>query len=209
MHYDNGDISLNVPEFEICEFIASSNKFIPTSNNVTDVTDFFTTVLKRSKSAYPIAESTKKWLFDSLEQFSIPQLTKIYLNRLFLDGYLGFGKEKGKPSDIDIILKSQTNEYRLIEVKEKDLPKYAKKGFGLDVPRLNDLLRISNETKLDYYLIVRQINNQIARELIAWKTIKINDFAADVWGDTKVIGGTGMRSTNSVNATLICSYDLF
>jgi hypothetical protein len=209
MSYVNGNISLNVPEMEIYEFDAKTNNFKTTSNNVSEVTDFFTTVEKRRKNSYPIDESTKKWLFENLEQFSVSQLIKIYLNRLFLDGYIGFGKEKGKPSDIDMILKTTSNVYRLIEVKEKDLPKYAKKGFGLDIPRLNDLLRISNETKLEYHLIVREINNQTDRELVAWKVIKIDNFAADVKGDEKVIGGTGMRSTSSINETLICSYNLF
>lgn len=209
MNYENGSISLHVPEMKIYQFDAKNNVFTTTSNTITEVTDFFTTIEKRKRNSFPIDESTRKWLLDNLEQFSKPQLIKIYLNRLFLDGYLGFGKEKGKPSDIDMILKTPSDTYKLIEVKEKDLPKQAKKGFGLDVPRLNDLLRISNETELEYYLIIRQINNQTARELIAWKSIKIENFAADVKEDKKVIGGTGMRSTQSINETLICSYDLF
>ena len=209
MVYQTGTISLDVPEMEIYEFDSVSNQFSKTSNDIIEITDFFTTIEKRSKNSYPIAESTKKWLFDSLEQFSRSQLIKIYMNRLFLDGYLGFGKEKGKPSDIDMIIKTPAGAYRLIEVKEKDLPKQAKKGFGLDVPRLDDLLRISRETKLEYHLVVRHVNNQTERKLIEWKKIKIDDFAADVKGDKKVIGGTGMRSANSINQTLICSYDQF
>ncbi|MFC0776587.1 hypothetical protein [Flavobacterium sp. HJSW_4] len=209
MKYANENISLNVPDIIIHEFDTDTNTFKTTSNNIEEITDFFTTIENRKKNSYPILESTKQWLIDNLEPFSTSQLIKIYLNRLFLDGYLGFGKEKGKPSDIDMIVKTSENVYRLIEVKEKDLPKFAKKGFGLDVPRLNDLVRISYETQLEYYLIVRQINNQTERELVAWKFIKIDSFFDNVKEDQTVIGGTGMRSINSKNETLICDYNLF
>lgn len=209
MSYYNGDISLKVPEMEIYEFNSQNSNFEKTSNKVSVVTDFFKTKQNRKKNLYPIPDSVRKELIENLKDFSSAQLTKIYVNRLFLDGYTGFGKEKGKPSDIDMILRAPCGAYRLIEVKEKDLPKQAKKGFGLDIPRLNDLLRIANETGLEYFLAVREINNQTERKLVAWKRINIKDFALNVRGNTSVTGGTGMRSETSVNETLICSYDLF
>ncbi|MFV8324924.1 hypothetical protein [Flavobacterium sp. ZS1P14] len=209
MHFHSETVKLNIPKIEIFEFNIESENFEETSNSVTEVTVFFDTEQIRKRNSHPINESTKVWFTKNMIQFSKNQLLKIYMNRLFLDGYIGFGKKKGKPSDIDMILKTPEGEYRLIEVKEKDLPKQAQKGFGLDIPRLEDLQRISNATKLKYSLVVREINNQEDRNLLGWKYLSIDKFASAVDWNAKVKGGTGMRSSNSYNPTLICPYDLF
>lgn len=89
------------------------------------------------------------------------------------------------------------------------MPKRSKKGFGLDEPRIKYFLRISEQTGLDYYLVVRHINNQTDRELLGYRYISIKDFAENVEGSETVIGGTGMRGISTVNETKICDYDLF
>ena len=163
---------------------------------------------KRGKNQYAIEPACKEWLIAHLSPFSEKQLLKIYMDRLFFDGFIGFSKDKGKSSDIDLIVIRPSGEYRFIEIKEKDLPR-SKQGFGLDVPRIKDMERIQEQSSIEYHLVVRHINNQKDRELIGWKYIAINDFINDVKGNKAVEGGTGMRSSNSSNPTLICSLNKF
>ena len=145
----------------------------------------------------------------NLKEFDREQLLHMYLNRLFLDGFIGFLKEKGKPSDIDFILKRPDNKFVLVEVKEKDLPKGGKIGFGLDVSRLNDFIRIQTNSEFKCVLVVRQVNNQTQRNFVSWKYITISDFNADVKNQNTIAGGNGMRAENTDNPTLICSLGLF
>lgn len=209
MFFENETIQLWVPEMEIYEFKTESGNFKTTSNTTTVITSLFNSVEKRGKNIFPIEQSTTDMFTENMIQFSEIQLLKIYMNRLFLDGLIGFGKEKGKLSDIDLILKRPSGEFKLIEIKEKDLPKKNTKGFGLDVPRLKDMIRIATETKLEYHLVIREINNQTDRKLVGWKHIKIRDFANNVNWEEEIKGGTGMRSPNTYNPTLICPYRLF
>ena len=202
-------VNLPVPDMNFYHFSAMDKKFMQQSKDISDVLNFFETNSIRRSNAQGAEETTSQWLHQNLAEFSQSQLLKIYMNRLFMDGFIGFGKKKGKPSDIDMIIKNISGKYSLIEVKEKDLPKRSKKGFGLDEPRLKDFLRISEKTGFDYYLVVRHINNQTDRELIGYKYISIKDFAEDVEGSESVIGGTGMRGISTVNETKICGYDLF
>ncbi|MPT32706.1 MAG: hypothetical protein E2600_13795 [Chryseobacterium sp.] len=209
MFFDSESVTLPVPEITLYYFSAKEKKFIVPTTNIENIMDFFESVKVRLRNIHEIKDDTFKWLQDNLSQFSESQLLKIYMNRLFLDGFIGFGKKKGKPSDIDMIVKNSEGKFSLIEIKEKDLPKKNKKGFGLDIPRLHDMIRISKQTGLDYFLIVREVNNQTDRELIGYKYISIKDFEEDIQESTAVTGGTGMRSESTTNDTLICSYDLF
>lgn len=209
MHFKDNTISLKVPTIEIFTYNKITTRFETTDNDITAVTNFFDSYQTRQKNKYPITTATKQWFRDNMIPFSKAQLLKIYMNRLILDGYIGFGKQKGKPSDIDMIIKKPDGYFRLIEIKEKDLPKRAQKGFGLDVPRLEDLLRISDITGLEYHLVIREINNQTERELLSWRQIPIEKFATNVDWNSKVEGGTGMRSSESINETLICPLNFF
>lgn len=85
----------------------------------------------RSRNRFEIEKQTFIWLQKNISEFSRPQLLKIYMNRLCLDGFTGFGKQTGKPSDIGMIVKNSAGKFSLIEVKEKDLPKKNKKVSGL------------------------------------------------------------------------------
>ncbi|OAD90714.1 hypothetical protein A7A78_14185 [Aequorivita soesokkakensis] len=208
MKFETETISLKVPSLKILKFDAQQNEFIETNNDVKNVTGFLEDLPKRGKNQYAIEPDCKEWLIANLSQFSEKQLLKIYMDRLFFDGFIGFSKNKGKSSDIDLILIRPTGEYRFIEIKEKDLPK-SNQGFGLDVPRLEDLGRIQEQSSIEYYLAVRHINNQEDRELIGWKYISITEFEKDVKGNKTIEGGTGMRSSYSSNPTLICSLSKF
>lgn len=209
MVFDSSSISLPVPEMTIYRFSPIDKKFKPALEDIAAVLNFFDSNALRSRNKYEIKTQTFDWLQNNLSEFPQSKLLKIYMNRLILDGFIGFGKKKGKPSDIDMIVKKPSGKFSLIEVKEKDLPKKYKKGFGLDVPRLDDMMRISRQTGLDYFLIVREINNQTDRDLLGYKYISLKDFEADVLGSETVTGGTGMRGESTINETLICSYHLF
>jgi hypothetical protein len=69
--------------------------------------------------------------------------------------------------------------------------------------------RIMMHSKLNYYLTVRHIDNQKDRKLVGWKMISINDFSKNVKGQKTTEGGTGMRSINSNNPTVICEVKHF
>lgn len=209
MVFASGSVVLPVPDMTVYYFSAKDKNFVQSKKDITDVLNFFQSYNVRSCNRFETEKQTFIWLQQNLSEFSQLQLLKIYMNRLFLDGFIGFGKQKGKPSDIDMIVKNSAGKFSFIEVKEKDLPKKNKKGFGLDVPRLKDMLRISEQTGLDYFLIIREVNNQTDRELVGYKFISVKDFAEDVSDSETVIGGTGMRAESTQNDTLICSYGLF
>ena len=209
MNYTSHSINLPVPEITLDHFSIANKKFTSMTKDITDILNFFEAHSIKTTNAKNISSTPDDWLLENLEKFSESELLKIYMNRLFLDGFIGFSKKKGKPSDIDMIVKNSAGKFSLIEIKEKDLPKKNKKGFGFDTPRLKDFLRIVGQTGLDYYLIVREVNNQIDRELVGYKYISVEDFAKDVKDSKTVIGGTGMRRSMTVNETVICSYDLF
>jgi len=209
MEFRDGAISLDVPLLTVKQFNLDSGEFDLASDDIKVITELFKKNTERSKNQYPVSPQSEKWLMDSLKNFSYSQILKIYMTRLFFDGFIGFGLQKGKPSDIDFILRRPDGGFRLLEIKEKDLPKNNTIGFGLDVPRLEDLTRISETTGIDYFLVVRQINNQTDREFLSWKKISIKDFKEGVEGAAKVKGGTGMRSIYSHNDTLICPLELF
>ncbi|MBU8892404.1 MAG: hypothetical protein KOO66_06470 [Bacteroidales bacterium] len=206
---ENKTYSFPVPEFRIFAFNYKLLKFEYQSNDIEILSGLFKSKKIRNKNKHQINKETKNWLHNKLNDFCYEELFKIYVNRLIFDGYIGFSKYKGKPADIDYIIKKSDGKYKLLEIKEKDLPKRSKTGFGLDTGRLDDFRKMQNKTGLDYILIVRHINNQKDRELINWKYITVNDFNNDCKDEKPIQGGTGMRSVNSSNPTLICSLDKF
>ena len=209
MVYKDKTVNLPVPKFEIFEFNKELNEFELRGDEIEILTDLLTSKSVRSRNRYPIKEDTLDWLQTELVQFDLEDLISIYCSRLIFDGFIGFLKNKGKSSDIDLILEKNGGTYKHIEIKEKDLPKKNKKGFGLDIPRIIDLHRIQKESNIEYIIIVKHINNQSERKLVNWKSIALSDFIEDVRDEEEVKGGTGMRSSNSYNPTLICDFDLF
>ena len=206
---EDSTYSFPVPDFKVFAFNFESRKFEYVSDDIEILTGLFKSKKIRNKNKYQIKTETKNWLHNKLNDFCYEEIFKIYINRLIFDGFLGFSKYKGKPADIDYIIKKSDGKYKLLEIKEKDLPKRSKPGFGLDTGRLDDFRKIQDKTGLDYMLIVRHINNQKDRELTNWKYVTINDFYEDCRNEKPVEGGTGMRSANSSNPTLICSLGKF
>ncbi len=208
MCFPKNSISLPVPKLVIYSYDITKDIFIETGKNPSIITDFFDTVSERHSNRYPIKESTFEWLEKNLSKFDEKWVLDLYMNRLFFDGFIGFGKKKGKSSDIDLIVE-RTDSLKLIEIKEKDLPKKATKGFGLDVPRIRDFQRIMTATGLSFHLIVKHINDQKERKLVGWKFISVEDFIEATDLEKTVMGGTGMRSVHSENPTVICPLEKF
>lgn len=209
MYFENEIIQFAVPGFEIFLYNEFSKKFEFEGNDISILTKNYNSVSVRGKNKYPIEDDLRIWLLNNLSQFSKKELKQLYVERLIFDGYIGFSKLKGKPSDIDAIGVLNSGVYEFLEIKEKDLPKKEKKGFGLDVPRINDFYRIQSKTKIDYRIFVRHINNQVERTLLEWLETSLDEFLLDIKNEKEVEGGTGMRSVLSSNPTKICSFDCF
>lgn len=157
-----------------------------------------------------VDENTREIFLRKLNHFDFDDLLNIYVQRLFFDGYLGFGVSRGIPGDIDQIImdKKQAGKYIFIEVKEKDLSKTPPQGFGMDVRRIEDLQTISRKTGNEYLYIVRRVNNQRDRRFVEWLCIDIGNFSKHL-SENVIPGGTGMRSEKSDNPTRICPYVCF
>lgn len=207
MIYEDETIAFDIPKMDVKLYDLNTHSFSEVTEGIGTITNEFKNQPKRNKNTHPISGNTKVWLIDELSAFDENELYHLFMTRLILDGYIGFSKVKGKPSDIDLITK-RNGHYSLIEVKEKDVAK-KKKGFGLDTPRIKDFDRILKATGLPYFLIVREVDNQTDRNFLGWKYINITDFIEDVKDEAEVEGGTGMRSEYSSNPTLICSYEKF
>ncbi|MBL1407611.1 hypothetical protein [Sphingobacterium faecale] len=146
----------------------------------------------------------KAHFVDLLKRFDVKPLLDLYLQRVVFDGLIGFKCERGIPSDIDqIIFSDKTEQYFFLEVKEKDLSKREPVGFGMDVPRIIFFETLQKKTGIETFYFVKQIKDQISRQFVNWRFISISDFRTHC-NTTVVEGGTGMRSVNSNNPTLIC-----
>lgn len=157
---------------------------------------------------HAIAKNIEREWLDKLSVFEETMLLNIYVQRLFFDGFIGVGKRKGIPTDIDVIVKqpSPTDDYVFIEIKEKDLSK--NQCFGMDQQRIKDIVNIGQAAGVDYFYVVKQVNNQQDRVFLSWRYIEINDFFKSLNAGV-VQGGTGMRSALSLNPTQLCHERFF
>lgn len=201
--------NIPVPEFIVYEYNTELSEFI--SSNVEALINSYKKLGNRSKNSYPITNETKLFHINSLLNYETKDLLNIYVDRLLFDGYIGFGREKGIPTDIDLIVESRNGvgDLQLLEIKEKDLSKRAPQGFGMDVSRSDDITNISHVTGLPYLYIVRRVDNQQDRNFLEWLTINMDVFANAINNVDVIEGGTGMRSINSSNPTKVCPYGKF
>lgn len=163
--------------------------------------------VERTDISYGISDKEK--YKQRMNLFDEKDLIELYVQRLVFDGFLGFGIKKGLPSDIDFIINSNVwNRIQFLEVKEKDLSKREPKGFGMDAHRIDDIRLIQSKTGIDYYYIVRRVNNQKERVLKEWLVIGIDDFIKNLT-DYTIQGGHGMRAEGTDNPTYICPYRFF
>lgn len=137
-----------------------------------------------------------------LGDFSIEELQQILANRFIFDGLIGFTRTKGIPSDIDLVT-LRDDKLVFIEIKEKDKAKRVV-GFGMDTPRLEDIINIAHRLCVEYYYVVKEVNNQVDRVFVDWWVIEIKDFHKITKGGVIFEGGIGMAtSINSSHPTVV------
>lgn len=198
------NIPLPVPNFNVYEYCIQKQCFM--ISTISNLLLLYKKINKKRTNS--ISQVIKNQYIQSLEDYSTLDLTHLYVNRLVFDGYFGFGCYKGIPSDIDAII-CKNEQFRLIEIKEKDKSKKPPQGFGMDTGRIESLQKISHHTTWPCYYIVKEINNQQQRQFIAWHWINLCQFIAATANVDTIEGGTGMRSLQSSNPTKVCPYDYF
>lgn len=193
-------IPLPVPPFLLYVYDVDQDSFI-----LTTLAKFLNLFTRRNRPLEDkVSVEFKERFSELLDRFDGGAIMDLYVQRLFFDGFIGLGKVRGIPSDIDMVIRSK-DEGQLIafEVKEKDLTKTEPKGFGMDVKRIAFFETFMDRTGIDVYYMVRQIDNQSSRKIIAWRTIPMRKFIACV-DEKDVEGGTGMGLEDSSNPTWIC-----
>lgn len=195
----NNQKPLPIPNFFVYQYDCSMKRF----NKIT--IDYFLGIYQDNPRVFKkdLPDSIYEQWFRKMSIFCDEHVLNLYVQRLIFDGYLGFGKIKGLPSDIDFIIEGKNlNNFTFFEVKEKDISK--NKCFGMDIQRIYDLQKINLLTQCDLFYIVREIDNQQLRNFKAWRYIHIKKFIHHI--DSKIFeGGTGMRSEHSSNPTQLCS----
>jgi len=198
-----------VPKFKIYEYDTETGEFYLVEGTASIIADYYKDVGgARGRNSYDISANTRDFHIRQLEKFDKEDILDMYTTRLIFDGYIGFGKVKGLPADIDVIIMKDGNPV-LCEVKEKDLSKRPPQGFGMDLHRIDDITHFSAETGLPSLYVVRHVDNQIDRKFVEWKMISMEDFCRHTESSRVIEGGHGMRSEWSRNPTRVCSYRHF
>lgn len=199
-------IKLQVPNFKVFKFDPSNSNFISISFN--EFVNLFPLKQNRTQSRAIPTGIIEKWQ-KKLSSYEYKHILDLYVQRLIFDGYIGYSREHGIPSDIDaIIYSAKLNTYALLEVKEKDKSKRPPQGFGMDVERIADLSKLKSSTGLPIYYIVRQIDNQKDRNFLSWKIIELDKFKKKLSQST-IQGGSGMGFENGQYPTQICPFEHF
>jgi len=127
-----------------------------------------------------------------IEQYPVNDLAKAYSNRFFLA--ITLGRVSKGMIDFDGILNENGN-FSLIETKEKDpiQPSDNRDNwlFGWDSRRISWYLYLKNEIGLDAHYVVREVNNQTDRVLVAWKKISLEQFCKSASWLSEHSGGGG------------------
>ena len=204
-HADGIPEQLPVPRMLFYRYDPAGDVFVPST--LPALSGRFTDNHKRLRDKVP--HPVKAKFSELLNRFDKRAIQDLYVQRLIFDGYLGLTKVRGIPSDIDQIITTEgKNQLIVFEVKEKDLSKNPPVGFGMDVKRIDFFADFMDITGIDVYYVVKQINNQTERKIIAWRAIKMTKFIA--YAEEAVVqGGTGMRSESSSNPTRICREEHF
>jgi hypothetical protein len=198
----NSEYIFPIPHFRIYDF--QKNNFIEAGNDLSSFLSHFTSKKEYFKQRIKISAEPLQLIKSYLNDYDETQLLNLYVSRLVFDGFIGLMHFKGIPSDIDLIRKDHQN-YKFYEVKEKDLSKTNPIGFGIDVQRLEDCLKISQVMKVKYTYIVRQVDNQTERNFISWRYIDFENFEKNTDKSKIKQGGTGMNTGGSMhdNPTLL------
>ncbi|HDU8435161.1 TPA: hypothetical protein RG027_003049 [Acinetobacter baumannii] len=199
-------VTLQVPDFNVFKFDPSNLNFISIPFN--EFLDLFPLKRNRTPSRAIPPSVIQKW-HKKLSNYEYKHVLDLYVQRLIFDGYIGYSREHGIPSDIDAIIYSEKlKTYALLEIKEKDKSKRPPQGFGMDVERITDLSKLKSSIGLPIYYIVRHIDNQKDRNFLSWKIIELDNFKKNLAKST-IQGGSGMGFENGQYPTQICPYEYF
>ena len=199
-------IKLQIPNFNVFKFDPSNLNFISIPFN--DFLNLFPLKQNRTPSRAIPSSVIEKW-HRKMSSYEYKHVLDLYVQRLIFDGYIGYSREHGIPSDIDAIIYSEKlKTYALLEIKEKDKSKRPPQGFGMDVERITDLSKLKSSIGLPIYYIVRQIDNQKDRNFLSWKIIELDNFKKNLAKST-IQGGSGMGFENGQYPTQICPYEYF
>lgn len=149
--------------------------------------------------------------YEKLSTYETCDLISLYISRFVLDALCSrmtnpHEVQRGAPLDIDMLVFGNDNKWHVVEIKEKYLSKNS--CFGLDVRRLESILKIQRAFNANAYLIVRHIKDQESRFFLDWKVIEINSFEKHASRDS-VEGGHGMRPEGTHNPTRLCQVKFF
>ncbi|TOI56792.1 hypothetical protein, partial [Vibrio parahaemolyticus] len=167
------------------------------------------------RSAYSdkkyIPEKIKNTYIEKLSQYEYNDILDLYVSRFTLDGLCAIhgveGKfQRGSPLDIDCFVKGKSNQWMILEVKEKYLSK--NDCFGMDTPRISSLLTLSKHFSTRAFYVVRQVDNRTDRNFIKWMWIDMLTFNEKA-PYNEVEGGHGMRGENTKNPTRLCDIKYF
>jgi hypothetical protein len=206
---DNSQISqksFSIPQFEVFKFEPTSKSF--NICTIDSVLKNFTKSKEHLRRASIPPEMKDKFI-SKLSVFELKHLVKLYLERLFFDGYLNLTYTRGAPLDIDAFVYGKKSELCLLEIKEKDISKKKPKGFGMDLRRIDSLNKLTQVFESRTCYVVRHVSDQKKREFIDWRLIDFEDFKKNIEDSPVVTGGTGMRGTNSYNPTKVCAFEYF
>jgi len=183
--------SIPCPTYKILKY--DSGKFIP--SNVASIQNLFPV-----KNNITICSQKNKSAYNYLMDYPDEDIGEILANRYLIDVMLR-NYRKGM-IDFDFIIENESG-FLAVETKEKDAGGSGNnKYFGWDSRRLSWYLYLKQRIGLDGWYVIREVNNQTQRNLIAWKYVTIDEFAkAASW--LSEMGGGG----NS--GTITAPYSLF
>jgi hypothetical protein len=198
---------LPVPRFTVHQFNPKTEAFGET--RLEELQNAFF-LAKNQLSEKHVPEELKHHFIKKFTNFELQDLTELYVNRLFFDGFISLMRERGAPLDIDTFAPSSNGTGNtLLEIKEKDVSKRAPQGFGMDLRRIESLTRLEQAFNTPATYVVRRVNNQDERVFIEWLYIRMSDFRRKIEGTSVIEGGHGMRSVLSDNPTKVCDLKHF
>lgn len=182
------------PAMKVYEYDHENRIFKSCGTDYYGFVDQYFKIRKPVKACYSLEDPD--YIYKMLGEYDIKFLSTILANRYFFDGVIGLKYSKGISCDIDAIIKRlEDNEYRIYEIKEKDLSKTPPFGFGMDLRRAEDLTALSISTGIPAIYVVKHIENQITRKCTGWKWIRMDDFMK--FSSPAHHGGIGMATVIS------------
>ena len=150
-------------------------------------------------------DGVQAWMKVRLQAHEHADLVALYVQRLLLDGFIGFNHERGKPYDIDAFIYHNEEPAIIVDVKEKFLD--STRAFGMDISSFDTLLHFKKQTGLPVEYVVNQVDKS-NREHIAWRNIELDVFAK-FKDPLSVTGGAGLEPRGVSKPCYMCYHERF